>query len=352
MTAARAPAKTEAEPSIAPPPIDWQGVGHDETYNLGGAVCLLAVLDIPLRQALRSGLRDHGVENLVECGTTVDVRESVVDARPDLIVCDRDLPDGSVPDLIRAIRHGEIGDNPFSVIVTLTAPALSDRVLGLVGAGADDVISRPVSPAKVIRRVTQMIAARKPFVVTSEYTGPDRRCGKRSEATPPENLIEVPNTLRLKALGSFRPDTARAEIEALRASFNLRKVERHAERIVYLSNLILPVLRDGLDSETLRLRLRQIGVLATDIFRRVVGTEYGPVADLCESLCAAAARLDCAAPEATDVQLLYQLTLAIDRAFEDGPNGVATAREIADFVHRVDAQGDRRSIEQAIRANS
>ena len=58
-----------------------------------------------------------------------------------------------------------------------------------------------------MERINYLAGNRKPFVVTSEYIGPDRRSGRKlkegEEADPSDDVprIEVPNTLGAKASG-------------------------------------------------------------------------------------------------------------------------------------------------------
>ena len=68
------------------------------------------------------------------------------------------------------------------------------------GSGADYLVAAPFSPKQIIDRIRAIVHHRTPFVVTSDYIGPDRRDGGRGTELP---LIDVPNSLRAKVLGEY-----------------------------------------------------------------------------------------------------------------------------------------------------
>ena len=108
---------------------------------------------------------------------------------------------GEATSLASRIRAGELGVNPFiGTIITVWQP--SEAVIRrIVNCGTDDIIVKPLSPKQIMDRVNVVAFNRKPFVVTSEYIGPDRRSGRKlkegEEADPSDDVprIEVPNTL-------------------------------------------------------------------------------------------------------------------------------------------------------------
>ena len=111
----------------------------------------------------------------------------------ELIILCADDRISDVCDLVRRIRHGEIGQNPFAVTI-LTSVSVTENEAGqMVNSGADTVIFKPFSADGLFQRVATLVRARKPFVATPQYVGPDRRDGERHVGDIP--LIEVPNTL-------------------------------------------------------------------------------------------------------------------------------------------------------------
>ncbi|MBC8451608.1 MAG: response regulator [Rhodospirillaceae bacterium] len=119
---------------------------------------------------------------------------------PDLIVIDVALPGGDVFAMVKRIRAGDLGVNPFVPVILMTWNADGVAIKNAVDCGVDYILAAPFSPADVFKRIKILINERKPFVVTSEYIGPDRRRDPgRGDTEIPQ--IDVPNTLRAKARG-------------------------------------------------------------------------------------------------------------------------------------------------------
>jgi len=99
-------------------------------------------------------------ENLRRSGFTVDVAESLEDARAasaavpyDLILLDLMLPDGDGVQLIRELRQR--GAN-VPIIVVTARDAINDRVAGL-NAGADDYLVKPYAMPELLARVRALM---------------------------------------------------------------------------------------------------------------------------------------------------------------------------------------------------
>jgi hypothetical protein len=97
-------------------------------------------------------------------------------------------------ELVRSIRLGELGFNPFLPIVATIWTGQTDLIADLMNSGTDDVLLRPFSAHQALERVKFIINSRKPFVVTSDYVGPDR--GRPSASGMPTETFEPPNALR------------------------------------------------------------------------------------------------------------------------------------------------------------
>lgn len=114
---------------------------------------------------LEFALRRAGFEVDV-VGTLGEADRAVRSRRPDLLVLDVGLPDGSGLDYLRALRTG--GDLPV-LMLTCHADEV-DRVLGLE-LGADDYVVKPFSPREVVARVKTILRRLQ--------SGPSTRTGAR-----------------------------------------------------------------------------------------------------------------------------------------------------------------------------
>ena len=114
---------------------------------------VLVVDDEPqIVEVLRAYLGREGFETTA-CGSVGDALASLRRARPDLLVLDVTLPDGSGFDVLREARHG--GERTPTIMLTARADE-SDRIVGLE-LGADDYVTKPFSPREVVARVRALL---------------------------------------------------------------------------------------------------------------------------------------------------------------------------------------------------
>ena len=152
-----------------------------------------------VREGMRSIMRDYGMRRVRTFGRMEDLIGAIREAPPDLLIASTDL-DATLFDAVREIRHFKIGQNPFLMISLLVNADSEGAVKRAILAGADDVMIKPVAPAKMLDRVAHVTMNRAPFIVTNDYLGPERRSGSD---TRPSNIkhLNVVNTLKAKIDG-------------------------------------------------------------------------------------------------------------------------------------------------------
>ena len=186
----------------------------------------------------------------------------------------------------------------------------------------------------LLDRIAKLIEARKPFVITHNYIGPDRRGGLRSEERNPLVPIEVPNTMRTKAMG----EAGGAEVEKMIADavtmLNTKKMERYSIEIAYLVKRVQQGLKSHKSVYEMRGDLERLMFVGKDLQRRMVGTSAEHAAYLAGSLVTVAERAAKASegPTQRDAELLVHLAAAIRHAFVSDPNAVEAAMEITETI--------------------
>lgn len=129
---------------------------------------VLVVEDTPEYQlVLRSVLLEAGCQ-VVVAPTLAEARETAATLRPDVVVLDVVLPDGSGRDLISDLR----GTNDPYVLILSQFDGEADRIVGL-SAGADDHLAKPFSSAELLAR----LAAGQRRVQRKTATAPVRTVG-------------------------------------------------------------------------------------------------------------------------------------------------------------------------------
>lgn len=100
-----------------------------------------------------------------------------------------------------------------------------------IDCGVDDVIIRPFSTAFAEERIRTLVKARKPFIVTSDYIGPDRRRDE-DRGIGSANRIEAPNTLQVVTEGDEDAiDEANRWIAEARRTVESERIRRLCMRV-------------------------------------------------------------------------------------------------------------------------
>lgn len=285
------------------------------------------------RSMLANIMRDSGFHSLRYARTLADVQEAFDKSMPDLMVCETDLPVAGFCDMLFRVRHHDMGSNPFVPIVGLTWTPERETVRMVVDSGADDLLVRPLSASQLMSRLKMLTLKRKPFVVTSDYIGPDRRPSSRESQIP---RVPVPNPLAHKAAsGGGDMHLMQRQIFLAVAEINLQKLERHAVQVEYLVKGIVPNLEKGIDDDVTQRMLDRLLYVAEDTARRMVNTKYDHTSDLCQSLIKVTKVLLAAGSERAslkEVRLLAPLADAIRKSFDTTADTQAAAREISRTV--------------------
>ena len=286
-----------------------------------------------LRHALRAALNREGFSDVRDFDKADPVREALSKGEPDLLLIDSEMDEGEADSLITDVRHNRLGKNPFiPVIVTIWEPT-RELVQRVASSGTDDMLVKPLSPAQLFDRIRALVNNRKPFVVTSDYIGPDRRKDLERESNIP--TIEVPNTLRAKVKGEpINRGSIDALIQEAQHDINDQRLKRNAFQIGFLVNLLLP---EFSKSEVTDERIQSVDRLiqvSRDTGERMKGTEYEHVSSLCSTMIRVASSISDAItlPDEKDISLLKPLSEAIVAAFNPHDSAVDIASQISSAV--------------------
>lgn len=165
---------------------------------LAGARVLIGEASADLTTAARASLIADGAAAVAVHRSVETVAQALAGGRLSYAQIDAQLPGGDAVDLIRRVRFGELGDNPFLPMLLTTVavqPALIDAALA---AGVDDVLVKPFSVGAVAKRIRRLAVARKPFVAANGYIGPIRSTLDEAAGVA---VFEPPNALSAAAAG-------------------------------------------------------------------------------------------------------------------------------------------------------
>ena len=306
------------------------------------------------RRTLRTALVAEGFRSIKDISELEVMRDITEKTVPDLIVIDLDLPDGSTSEFINDVRSGNLGMNPFIPIIAVNWDANMESVKPAVDAGVDDLLAAPLSVKALLGRIEGLVKNRKPFVVTSDYIGPDRRRGGRHEASSEIPLFHVPNTLRDKAAGR-RVDMTELQtaINSVMFEINEQRLVRNSYQISFLVNLIVKAIKEGAVNREVEEHIRRLAEIANECGLRLKDSSFEHVGELCHTLIEVTTSIshDPQSPNSRDVQLLPKLSQAILAGFNPARDESVMAGEISEmvgkFAERANADALRRAAERS-----
>lgn len=241
-----------------------------------------------VRTGLRGALFSIGFRTISETSSFVKVHDLIEQDAIDLLVVSSELEGNDAGFLVSEMRNQRLGPNPFLVVITLLASADPDYVKQVIDSGADDLLLTPVQPDQLILRIEKLTRTRKPFVVTHDYTGPDRRTKTRAFETHSAPMLEVPNPLKVRVDSGIDGTRLNRMVAESSVTLNRMKIERHAVQIDWLVNHIHATIRDGVsaDPQVLQPYTAKLPLAAEDMMRRMKNTPteafIRPVAELLE----------------------------------------------------------------------
>jgi DNA-binding response OmpR family regulator len=276
---------------------------------------ILADRDKGFRHTLYSMLRPMGFMTLAHTDNLDEIRDAVSENRVDLVVADVNVGEERLLELVRRLRHQEIGVNPFIVVIVLAADPHPETVHRIIDSGTDALLVKPVAAGALIDRLKYLSANRKGFVVTTDYVGPDRRSAPRP-GTQQIPLIAVPNPL--SSADRSDGNAYHKAIEAAIREINEQKVQRHAFQIGYLVNRIAPAYLMGDPVDDIRADLERLLMVADDLVRRLPDSQCAHMVKVCVSVRQIAERVHARMekPDVEDVRRMPELATQLRKGCE------------------------------------
>jgi len=275
---------------------------------------VIALPDATARKTLRKTLQSEGMLHCREVAEMPALREKVVQGDPDLLITTLNDQGWDTAGLIRDIRHGAVGSNPFMVIIVLldqAAPAMVNRV---VNAGADDLLLPPWLGRLVIDRLDNFVQGRKPFLVTFDYIGPERRTLVRDDKPPPA-IVEIPNPVKWLSDGNEDRAAFRKKIQHACEAINLRKIKSTGGQLRVLSDLAVELFAKEGHSAILQ-TVHSLLDASNEMARRAANTDFAPAIELTSSLRTLCERLlrEDRPPKPDEIAVLPTLAAAVVNA--------------------------------------
>jgi DNA-binding response OmpR family regulator len=259
-----------------------------------------------------TALRELGFRRITNVNNANELGKLMRAKQFDLTVYGSDAADSASLDFICRTRQYGKSSDPFTPMILMTWNAAVDVVRSALNTGTDQLLLWPFSAQQLGVRVDALVSARKRFIETEDYMGPERRdtSGRRVRS----HSIEVPNALRAKV--ERRPDLAPSAeaIQVARTNLEFVKISNIARRICAIAKLLG---RNGDDAGSSR--HRPVGDLDT-ILKSLAVVRHALAAggqehrlSFCDSVEQVAVQLNQAAPafDGKGLALLEQTAMAL-----------------------------------------
>jgi two-component system, chemotaxis family, chemotaxis protein CheY len=166
------------------------------TINLRDLVILIADPSAYLCHLTHSMLRGFGASKMLAVRSSTAVLQILKEQKIDILLCDSGLAPHSGLKLTQAIRRNVNNPNRTVPILIMTGDTRENSIKEARDAGANMVLTKPMSPASLYDRLSWIAFNPRNFVDAASYFGPDRRfkiegyptgAGRRKS----DNVVEV-----------------------------------------------------------------------------------------------------------------------------------------------------------------
>ena len=293
------------------------------------------------RTATRNVLYSLGFREIETFATLEDLRRVMTTTDFDLVVAEATRADDPVLDAVGQIRRGQLGRNPFTVVIVTTWMSEAHVVRRVLDSGADDLLCRPYSTGALAERIRTHVLDRKRFVVTSDYVGPDRRKDPAREHSA--KTIEVANPLRIKAVDGLTGAEAQAALQAqvaeARSIVNLERMRRAALQIGVIAGFIDAQAKDHGGPGVRRADLEKIVSVAADL-SKIARLEK---AEQPFKTCGTVTEIAKSAIEGNEIeknaQILLRLSVALQVTLSPGRDEAECRAELDETLERIRMRG-------------
>lgn len=291
-----------------------------------------------LRKQTRSILNNIGFWKIEEFEILEEAKLSLSGRQYDLaIFAVLDRNDG-VATLVNDARRFRCGDDPFMPIILTSWDPNLGLVRAIIDSGADDFLAHPYSTNDLSERIKVLVNNRKPFIVTEEYFGPDRRTVEARAGDA--GAVDVPNALLARVTG--RPELGPSP-DSIEASLNqLRRVKMRniARRIWAIADILYKAYDDPSLSDWIGREMHQILKSAVRFKETMPPREAAQLGSLCDSVVKMASRFLDQMPSKKDLELMEQSALALRVAAQLGGDSSIAASEISDAVSGISSKDE------------
>ncbi|WP_081609048.1 bacteriohemerythrin [Paramagnetospirillum caucaseum] len=197
-----------------------------------------------IRSGIRFTLNEIGITNIEESNNFIAIDESCKNGGFQIVVMDAVLDGNDSAYFIRQIRSLQTNSDPFVLTVLLLSSRDEVAVRSAMSSGTDSVLLIPFSSGQLRDQIVGHVERRRPFIVTQDYIGPERRNESRPGCASAPQII-VPNPVEALGRGIPMEQYESKKNEAIQVIVNYR-LKSLAGAIIFECNSLAAGMRDGL----------------------------------------------------------------------------------------------------------
>lgn len=139
-----------------------------------------------MQQVMRVMLSGLGVRDITSALSVDEALRQLSYRKVDIVIADYKIGGQSGAEFIRLTRTQRADGARYVPIIACTADTTPKAVREMRDSGADEILCKPVSARALASRIMAVTSARRNFVSTNTFFGPDRRRRQSS----PKNTAE------------------------------------------------------------------------------------------------------------------------------------------------------------------
>ena len=249
------------------------------------AKATIAGLTGDTRSAVRTALKELGISAFSYPNSTEELISSVKIGGSDIVVFGVDFEKGKALNAIKSLRLDKLGNdlNPYATVMCTAWANDQAPLQKAISAGVDDLLMFPVALNKLKTRIEKTIHDRKPFIVTNDYVGPERRRDPERVSSIP--YFHPPNSLKMQLSGEkVQASDIRDAIEQSRSTMGAERLKREAFQIAFLARVATEDFMDSGPSETVVGHLKRMLKVLDSLEARNKQFEGPDISELAKTL--------------------------------------------------------------------
>ena len=167
---------------------------------------VLVVEDVaPMQRLLADIIRALGVGKIYTASNGKQGYKKYAAKQPDIIVTDWHMPEIDGPEFIEKVRKDPKSPHRNIPVIMISGLNASARITKARDLGINEYLVKPFSAGDLAKRISHIVNQPRDFIITEDFTGPDRRRidsddfkGKSRRKKEPETVIKAEKYLQQK----------------------------------------------------------------------------------------------------------------------------------------------------------